>query len=441
MTIHPPSLPGASTQAGRASHADHVLDLLAARPWTQPIVTEVALPRRPAPVVPAVPAVAPGAGFSAPAARRRWPGRSLVAMVLGGSSALLGCASADPQPWQVQPLLRSGASSSAALRDGYTSLARRHEYEDRWVQAAQAWDKAVQAEPSNPALHTALGVALAHAGRPADAVVVLRRAVELSPGSAQSLNNLGYALWLAGQPDEAVQALKAALAIDPAHRAALANLALADPAPAGTAAGEPQPVPAETVAAAPAAEAEVPPLLQVQAHPSTPPVAVQTRPNLDALSVAEAGHQAGEAAVPDAAAEGPQAAVALPAAAPAHVAIANGMGVAGAAAKLGALLAAQGLPRAALHNLPPYQQATTVVQYRAGFAAVALQVAAHIPDGAAVSETALEGRPEDVRVILGRDRRTALALCVAMNQCAGSGPGTPTEAAKGLVAMAQPVRR
>ena len=435
MKIPPSSPPGAAIQAGRASHTDHVLDLLAARPWTQPIVTEAALPRRPAPGGPEVPAAAPGAGFSAPAPKRKWPGRSLVAMVLGGSSALLGCASADPQPWQIQPLLRSGASSSAAMRDGYTHLARRYEYEDRWAQAAQAWDKAAQAEPLNPTLHMALGVALAHAGRAVDAVAPLRRAAALSPGSAQSLNNLGYALWLAGQPDEAVQALKAALALDPTHRAALANLALAEPS--DTAMTDARPVMPES----PVTEERVPSLLEVQAQPSAPPMAVQTVPNLAAMGVvAEAGRQAGEPAQPDVApaVERPTTA-ALPATAPVHVAIANGMGVTGAAAKLGALLAKQGLPLATLHNLPPYQQAATVVQYRAGFAAVARQVAAHVPDGADVSEAALEGRPEDVRIVLGHDRRTALALCVAMNQCAGSGPAAAS--ATEQLALVRPAGR
>ncbi len=350
--------------------------------------------------------------LGASTAKPHGAGRALVAMLLGGSSALLGCASMDPAAWQVQPLLRSGASSSAVMRDGYTSLARRYEYEGRWLQAAQAWEKAAQAEPSNPALLTALGVALAHAGRSADAVAPLRRAVGLSPGSAQSLNNLGYALWLAGQPGEAVQVLKAALAIAPAHRAALANLTLADPAQAAATADLALPVPAEAVAAAPAADGALAVL------------AVQILPNLAAFGMAGTGRQAGAAVASEVASKAAErvAVGAVVGTAPARITIVNGMGVPGAASKLRALLTAQGLPWAMVHNLPPYQQATTVIQYRAGFAAAARQVAAHVPGGAAVSEALLEGRAEDLRVVLGRDRKTALALCVAMNHCAGPGP-------------------
>ena len=402
--------------------------------------------------------IPPAACSAAPAQPHRH-GRAPGALLLG-AAALLGCASADPPAWQVQPLLRSGASSSAALRDGYTRLAQRDEYDGRWLQAAQAWQKAVQADPSNPALHTALGVALAQAGRPLDAVAPLRRAVALPPGSAQSLNNLGYALWLAGQPAEAMQVLKAALAIEPAHRAALANLALGDPARAHAAPAGPQPmtVPAGpqpmTVPAGPqpmavpagpqpvAVPAGPQPMVvpagpQPMADPAGPQpasaqavatvpaaglplLAVQTRPNLAALGVAEPGRHAVEAAPSGAAHAG-----GTTAPAPARIAIANGMGVPGAAARLRALLAGQGLPQATLYNLPPYQQARTVVQYRAGFAAVARQVAARIPGGAALSEVPLQGHTEDVRVVLGRDRRTALALCMAPQHCPGQAPRWP----------------
>src|SRR6185369_13497067 len=58
----------------------------------------------------------------------------------------------------------------------------------------------------------------------------------------------------------------------------------------------------------------------------------------------------------------------FPAAAPPRIEIANGNGVTGMAARLGALLRANGLVhRALLSNVPPFDVSTTVVHYRAGF--------------------------------------------------------------------------
>lgn len=74
------------------------------------------------------------------------------------------------------------------------------------------------------------GVALAEAGRGADAVAVLERALALAPGEAQLHWLCGTAERVAGRPARAVERYRAALGIDPGHAASLGNLAeIGDP--------------------------------------------------------------------------------------------------------------------------------------------------------------------------------------------------------------------
>jgi Flp pilus assembly protein TadD len=63
------------------------------------------------------------------------------------------------------------------------------------------------------------------AGRPAQAIVELRKAIQLDPDLASAYNNLGGNLAILGQMDEAATALREAVRIDPFSALAHLNLA------------------------------------------------------------------------------------------------------------------------------------------------------------------------------------------------------------------------
>jgi hypothetical protein len=118
-----------------------------------------------------------------------------------------------------------------------------------------------------------------------------------------------------------------------------------------------------------------------------------------------------------------------PPAATTKVNVVNGVGVTGAAARVGQLLRGEGLAVLRLQNQRPYTQAETVVQYRAGFQAAALNIAQRIPAGAATQQVGAIDGAADLRVVLGRDRREVLAACVSRGECAPRVPAGTTLAA------------
>jgi hypothetical protein len=74
---------------------------------------------------------------------------------------------------------------------------------------------AVAAQPQQPGLWNALGVALRVTGRQAAAVPCYRRALELDPRGADALSNLGNALKDLGRHAEAIKAHRAAIRLRP----------------------------------------------------------------------------------------------------------------------------------------------------------------------------------------------------------------------------------
>jgi hypothetical protein len=96
------------------------------------------------------------------------------------------------------------------------------------------------------------------------------------------------------------------------------------------------------------------------------------------------------------------------ASAPPRIEIANGNGVIGMAARLGAFLRANGLvDRAMLSNVLPFNISTTVVHYRAGFRGAAEQIVARAPFRMELAAEAGGAVNADIRVVLGHDVRAA----------------------------------
>jgi len=94
----------------------------------------------------------------------------------------------------------------------------------------EAWERGAMADNDRIAALVREGVALAEAGRGADAVAAFERALALAPGEAQLHWLCGTAERVAGRPARAIERYRAALGIDPGHAASLGNLAeIGDP--------------------------------------------------------------------------------------------------------------------------------------------------------------------------------------------------------------------
>lgn len=320
---------------------------------------------------------------------------------------LAGCSTPEPKTWRVAPNYRISHAGPNA-NQGYVALARQFEGERRWREARDAWRKAALAAPEDADTLNALGLAEASQGQFGRAVAALRRAVALAPERVPLLNNLGYALLLDGNNVEAKNVLTAALARSPDHLLARANLSRLDQVAGGAA-------PLVASAKEAPAEASVPaPHLQT----------VQTAPNVEALQLRQTGLaavpavpavsevskapevKAAAVAAPNSlAAEVPVRAAETP---PPRVEIVNGNGVTGMAASLSGWLRAHGLAKnALLSNALPFNTVTTVMHYRTGYFSVAKDLAERMPYRVEMAAAPGGALNADIRVVLGRDLRTA----------------------------------
>lgn len=311
------------------------------------------------------------------------PRKATMAMAL----ALGGCATPAPETWRVAPLYQL-ANAGARTDQGYVALARQYEGERRWREARDAWRKAALAAPQDVDTQNALGMAEAGQGLYGKAIAALRRAVALAPQRAQLLNNLGYALLLDGHSEEAKSVLKEALARSPEHPLAKANLARIDQL--ANHASPPESPSRDAV--------EEPPLASL----GTPGPVLQTLPNLAPLLRRQAGLiettapevQAQSAAEPTAPAEPPR------------IEIVNGNGVTGMATSLRGWLRARGLAHnPLLRNALPFNTAVTVVHYRAGYLALAQDLADRMPQRVELAPEPGGVQEVEVRLLLGRDLR------------------------------------
>ena len=372
----------------------------------------------------------------------------LRATVAATLIAVAGCATPPPtQPaaWKVESVFN--VSNASGISEAHYAIGRRHDRAQAWAMAVESYRKAVSVDPHNVEAHNALGVALSRAGQHDDAVAFLRMAVALDPGRAHLHSNLGNALLRAGRSQEAIGELKQALVQDPRDAIARANLQLAvaqndstafargdsgadssapqtqavtDSTPVAPAAQVPAnrfttvvpvhpeaPASGSTVTSAPVS---MPLTMQVFDAPSVPSLQVPVTRTFESLTVL-----AGSASPPLPPTSVPLPAPALElhpptfaAAAPPRIEIANGNGITGMAARLGAFLRANGLAhRAQLSNVPPFDVSTTVVHYRAGFRDAAQQIVTRAPYRMELAAEAGGADNADIRVVLGRDVRAA----------------------------------
>ncbi len=110
------------------------------------------------------------------------------------------------------------AAAVAAL--GSATYARNADYES----ALAIWGDTARKRPMNPRAHTDLGVALAAAGRFAEAEAAHRQAIRLKPDMEEAWNNLGNALAAMGRREEAAECYMRIINDNPRNVAALANM-------------------------------------------------------------------------------------------------------------------------------------------------------------------------------------------------------------------------
>jgi len=86
-------------------------------------------------------------------------------------------------------------------------------YEWDWIGSEKEFRRAIELDPNNPMVHSALGGAIANQKRFDEAIALTRRAVELDPLSKRG--RLGEVLIYSRRYDEAIAEMKAALLLDP----------------------------------------------------------------------------------------------------------------------------------------------------------------------------------------------------------------------------------
>jgi tetratricopeptide (TPR) repeat protein len=101
------------------------------------------------------------------------------------------------------------------------------QHEGRWPEAADAWRKFLELEPSHAGAHANLGAVLSRLGRYDEAVKSYDDALRLNPRLTEALFNLGVAHYRAGQFAKATEALSRYLADRPESWQARQMLGLA----------------------------------------------------------------------------------------------------------------------------------------------------------------------------------------------------------------------
>lgn len=175
----------------------------------------------------AVPAPGPGAVAGAPALPRppQSPPRPAPHTADGGTSFYL-----RPSVWLIALLLVGSAMWYHATHRPEELLARHREaaaeFESKqlYSQAEEEYHAALQIDPDDGAMLSALGHVLVEEKKWDDAITALRQATNLQPDDAVAHNNLGVALQTAGDAADAVSEFREAVRLRPDYLEAHANL-------------------------------------------------------------------------------------------------------------------------------------------------------------------------------------------------------------------------
>jgi len=310
--------------------------------------------------------------------------------LIGTALAAAGCTIAT-RPAVSTPAVTpmSTARHGAGHGDAHYALGRYYQGQVRYDEAIRAYQEVLDAQPNHADAHNALGVIHAIQGRYVMAETELRTALRLAPGAAHIQNNLGYALLLQGYFAEAISAFEKALLLEPGQARAADNLRIAQARLAGRSEpSAPAPVPVKAASLKPQRSmvAEVEPTLRVRAVTAN---VIELR--LPAQSRNERKDP-------------------LPAQSPIRLEVANGNGVGGLARQTSAYLKGIGYGPVRLTNQKPFTLGRTEIQFRPGFQQQAQRLQAALAGKGVLAPSGLLRQDIQVRVVLGKDLRTAAQL-------------------------------
>lgn len=126
--------------------------------------------------------------------------------------------------WMLHAALSRGAgfvTFALAVSLGLATAQRNRDYRD----ALTLWADTAAKRSENPRAHNNLGIELARAGRPAEAIPHYEIALRAAPDDAELHNNLGNVLAAVGRDAEALPHFERSAALKPASAAAQLNLA------------------------------------------------------------------------------------------------------------------------------------------------------------------------------------------------------------------------
>ncbi len=328
-----------------------------------------------------------------------------------------GCASQKLPPPQIKPVLE--VRHSGVQASGYYELGRFLQEQQRYGDAVVAYRKALELDPKHVDAHNGLGTVYALLGQYAEAHIEFGEALALAPDNATVLNNIGYTFLLERKPVQAIGPLTRATELVPQSTRYTANLQIAindptvrknqneqnnqSPGPAEALAASAAPATFDAVAAPPQA-----------ASPSNQPMA-ETAGSVRLVSI---GPNAFELVIAKPLAPKPMLA-ALPASqARLGIEVSNGNGTTGMARRVGEQLKKAGMQVARLTNQIPYGEYTTRVEYRPGHELAAQDLSWRVPGRPPVVASIALRKDVDLRLVLGRELATDVALLAPSQQVA-----------------------
>jgi Flp pilus assembly protein TadD len=321
-----------------------------------------------------------------------------------GACLLQACVAPQQRDMLVQPALQVRHSANETA-NAYYSMGKYHQDKGDLDLALTAYTYAIARDPHHLEARNAAAAIHAQQGRLDQARAMMLAVVADYPRASQSHNNLGYIEYLRGDFAGAAGAIRQALLIDPHNERARNNLRLAETALAsGSApvlapvAPAPAPVLAAAPKAAPAAVAGPAPTMELK----------RLVANVYELKRSQAPAPLA-AAVPPALARSDKLL---------RVTVANGNGAAGLARQASSLLVRHGIKVAAVVNDRPFGQSETRIQYREGFRRQAEALHAVVRGRLVLVATRDMAANTDVRLLLGKDARTVLAMREAMSATA-----------------------
>jgi tetratricopeptide (TPR) repeat protein len=352
------------------------------------------------------------------------------------AAALSACQSMEPSKaradWRIEPLLR--VTNSAETAEGYYTLGRYYQGQNRLLLAVDAYRRALTADPRNAEAHNALGAIAGAQGRLDEAILAFEAALAMAPAAPHILSNLGHALTLAGRHLEAIPVLQRAAQLDPANGTTRLNLAVAVSRSDAVVAEATTRNATRELASDKPTDASMPVLepdvglngrhsrvaaetaLGTVAGPvSVPAVELVTESSFSArkrwvqvgaseFELRDVGETSATALHPrhDPVGSTPNLSAAY------RLEVVNGNGVNGAGARVGEWLERNGAPKARLRNQRPYTQATTVIYFKQGFEPQAQRLSSGF-GGLAAQVRPAPLQDADVRILIGRDLLPILA--------------------------------